>query len=65
MNTNKLRAIIVEKGMTQEQVARAIGITPKTFYTKMKEGVFRTDEVMRIAKLLEIEDPGAIFLGNE
>jgi len=65
MNANKLRGIIVEKGLTQEQVAKAIGITPKTFYTKMKKGVFGTDEVMRIAKLLEIEDPGAIFLAKQ
>lgn len=62
MNANKLRGIIAEKGLTQERVAIAIGITPKTFYTKMKKGVFGTDEVMRIVELLNIEDPASIFL---
>ena len=62
MNANKLRGIIAEKGLTQERVAIAIGITPKTFYTKMKKGVFGTDEVMRIVDLLKIEDPASIFL---
>lgn len=56
MKTNLLRGIIVSKGMTQEQVARLIGISPKTFYNKMKKGVFDTDEVRRIGAVLEIDD---------
>ena len=37
MNTNKLRGVIAERGMTQRQVAAAIGMTERTFYTKMKK----------------------------
>lgn len=62
MNVDKLRGIIAERGFTQEKVAKAIGITPKTFYSKMKKGVFGTDEVMRMVELLEIENPADIFL---
>lgn len=62
MNTNKLRGIITEQGLTQEKVAIAIGITPKTFYAKMKKGVFGTDEVMKMVDLLNIRDPASIFL---
>lgn len=65
MDVNKLRGIIVEKGLTQEYVAKAIGITPKTFYNKMKKGVFGTDEVLRISKLLHIENPASIFLAEK
>ena len=65
MNVCKLRGIIAEKGLTQEQVAKEIGITPKTFYSKMKKGVFGTDEAMRIAVLLDIKDPGSIFFSKE
>ena len=65
MNVNKLRGIIVEQGLTQERVAEAIGITPKTFYAKMKKGVFGTDEVMRMVELLNIEDPASIFLARK
>lgn len=65
MNTNKLRGIITEQGLTQEKVAVAIGITPKTFYAKMKKGVFGTDEVMKMVSLLNIRDPASIFLVNE
>lgn len=65
MNVNKLRGIITENGFTQEQVAIAIGITPKTFYNKMKKGVFGTDEVMRMIDLLKIDDPATIFLSKK
>ena len=65
MKTDKLRGIIVSKGLTQEQVAKKIGISPKTFYNKMKRGVFGTDEVIAMVDLLEIDDPADIFLSNE
>lgn len=65
MKVNKLRGIIVSKGMTQEQVARQIGISPKTFYNKMKKQVFGTNEVQALIKLLEIDDPADIFLSKE
>ena len=56
MKVNELRGIIVAKGMTQEQIARQIGISPKTFYNKMKRGIFDTDEVRKMAAALEIND---------
>ena len=65
MKVDKLRGIIVSKGMTQEQVARRIGMAPKTFYNKMKKGVFGTDEVLAMVELLDIGDPADIFLSNE
>ena len=65
MNTNKLRGIIAERGMTQEKVAIALGMTPKTFYSKMKKGVFDTDEAIRMVELLDIEKPADIFLKNK
>lgn len=64
MKTDKLRGIIVSKGLTQEQVAKKIGISPKTFYNKMKKGVFGTDEVIAMVDLLGIDDPADIFLSN-
>lgn len=62
MNTAKLRGIIAERGFSQREVAKQIGISEKTFYSKMKNGVFGTDEADRMIELLKIEDPAAIFL---
>jgi len=58
---NELRGLIVSKGLTQKDVAKAIGINEKTFYTKMKRGVFNSDEINRMIKLLDIKDPCELF----
>ncbi|MBO5840080.1 MAG: helix-turn-helix transcriptional regulator [Methanobrevibacter sp.] len=59
--TNKLKGLIAEKGLSQSDVAKEIGITPKTFYEKMKIGVFGSDEIEIMIELLDIDDPAAIF----
>ena len=65
MKTTKLKALIMEAGMTQQDVARHLGITPKTFYAKIKKGVFGTDEVTEMIDLLKIQNPAEIFLESE
>lgn len=64
IDTNALRGIIVAKGLTQEKVARNIGINPKTFGKKMKKGVFGSDEIEAMIKLLAIENPMAVFFAD-
>jgi hypothetical protein len=64
VNTNKLRGLMAEKGRTGQDMAKVIKKTPKTFYTKMKEGVFDSDEIEAIIKELEIENPMEIFFAN-
>lgn len=65
MNRNKLAAAIIENGMTKQQVAVHLGMNPKTFYRKMKRGVFGTDEVQKMIELLNIKNPVEIFLDKE
>lgn len=62
MDVPALRAEIVRKGYTQEQIAKMIGITPKTFYLKMKKGEFKTLEAERMINILGIKNPVEIFL---
>lgn len=64
MNTAKLKGIIAEQGLSQCEVAKAIGLSSKTFYSKMKKGVFGTDEAVAMIQLLKIENPADIFLSN-
>ena len=61
INTNLLKGKIAENGMSQSDVADAIGIAPKTFYEKMKKGVFLSSEMEVMVALLNIEDPNKIF----
>lgn len=65
LNTSKLRGIIAEKGYSQAQVANKIGMTDRTFYRKMKEGVFGLDEAEKLIQLLDIEDPSSVFFAQE
>lgn len=62
---NELKGLIAKNGLSQADVAKAIGITPKTFYTKMKIGIFGSDEIQAMIDLLHISDPQKIFLHNE
>lgn len=64
VDTAKLRGRIAECGLSQREVADLIGISPRTFYEKMKRGVFGTDEAAKMTELLMISDPAAIFLAN-
>lgn len=61
MKTNELRGIIAKNGTTQSKVAKKLGITPKTFYAKMKKGVFGSDEISVMIKELKIDNPTDIF----
>ncbi|MEG1567829.1 MAG: helix-turn-helix transcriptional regulator [Anaerovoracaceae bacterium] len=57
INTNRLKGLIVEKGYSQSEIAKRIGITPKTFYTKMDKGVFNSNEIDVIIHILSIKNP--------
>ena len=64
IDTNALKGAIMSKGMFQQDVAKHLGIAPKTFYAKMKKGVFGSDEMDAMIELLSIENPSAIFFAK-
>ena len=65
IKTNELRGIIVKNGYTQQDVAKMIGVVPKTFYDKMKKGVFGSDEIQIMIEKLNIENPEDIFFAKQ
>lgn len=65
IRTDDLKGIIAKNGMSQSDVAKLIGVTPKTFYTKMKTGVFGSDEIQIMIDKLHIENPTDIFFAIE
>jgi DNA-binding XRE family transcriptional regulator len=64
IKTDELRGIIAKNGFSQTDIAHMIGITPKTFYEKMKNGVFGSDEIQIMIEKLNIEDPVSIFFAK-
>ena len=65
IDVNKLRGRMAEKGRSGQDMAKVIGKTPKTFYSKMKAGVFDSDEIEAMVKDLEIANPLEIFFAEE
>lgn len=65
VDTNRLKSVIVLNGLTQEEVAKHLKMSPKTFYTKMKKGVFGSDEIEKMIDYLHIEEPMPIFFAKE
>lgn len=65
IDVNKLRGKMAEKGRSGADMARVIKKTPKTFYAKMKKGVFDSDEIIAMVDDLEIENPLDIFFAEE
>lgn len=64
IDKNALRGAIASKGLTQQDVAAHLGMTPKTFYSRMKKGVFGSDEMEKMISLLSIENPVSIFFAE-
>lgn len=65
IDVNELRGFIAKRGYSQTDVAKHIGVTPKTFYEKMKKGVFGSDEMEAMIELLGIERPEEIFFAKK
>ena len=64
VDTDRLRGLIAERGLSQRQVAAKMAVSESTFYAKMKTGKFNADEMYYLIKLLGIEDPASIFFTN-
>lgn len=65
MNGNLLKGKIVEKGYTQDQLAKRIGISGNSLSRKiLGKREFTLSEVIKICNTLEISDPSAIFFDD-
>ena len=64
IDVKKLRGKMAEKDRTGQHMAKVIKKTPKTFYAKMKRGVFDSDEIAAIVEDLAIENPEEIFFAK-
>ena len=65
INTQALRGIIVSRGETQRSVAKKIGVSETAFYRKMNRGIFNSNEMYELVKLLSIENPVPIFFADK
>lgn len=65
MQTNKIRAKMVELGYTQKKLASSMGITVQTLNSKLNgRSVLTLDEAISITKILKITNPTEIFFSS-
>lgn len=64
VDVNLLKSYFVRHGYTQEDIAKALDMNPKTLRSRMTRGVFGSDEIMKLVDLLKIEDPMRVFFNS-
>lgn len=63
--TNELKGRIVAKRLRQQDVAEKLGISTKTFNSKLNgKGTFDANEIEKLIEVLEIKNPVEIFFAN-
>lgn len=65
IRVDELRGIIAKNKLSQAKVAIMLGIAPKTFYEKMNKGVFGSDEIEEMIRILNIDNPMEVFFAQE
>ena len=53
--SQKIKMALAYKGMSEAELARAVGSSPQAFNQRMKTGKFSTEEMDNIAEVLEAE----------
>lgn len=61
-NTKEIRSLMAKKGLTQNDVARALGMSYQSFSYKLNNKVeFRASEIEALCELLSITDKDMYF----
>lgn len=61
VNVLKLKAVFVENGKTQAEVAKGIGMSETTFNRRLSKAEFGSEEIDALVKFLNIKEPVPIF----
>ena len=64
VDVKRLKSVMVLNDKTQEDVAKHLNMSTKTFYLKMKKGIFGSDEIESMIDFLHIDDPMPIFFAK-
>ncbi len=60
----KLKVAIMEKNLSEDALATAMGITSTTFKKKMTKGVFGSNEIFLMQDILKLQNPGEVFFAK-
>ena len=61
---NELKGKMKAKCFTQADIAKLLGVSTKTFNSKLNKGILNSDEIIILIKVLEIQNPSDIFFAE-
>ncbi len=64
VDTLKIKALVVERGMTQTEVAKKLGMSNKVWYDRMSKKKFDSEEMYNLIHILDIKNPTEIFFAD-
>ena len=64
IKTDELIGLMAKHRISRKEMAKKLGIAPKTFSLKLKKGHFGSDEIETMIEELDIEDPMSIFFAK-
>lgn len=65
LDVDKFKVAVAEQGLNQRQLARMLGISENTMCSKVKKGVFGSNEISQMAKLLHLDNGKiVVFFAN-
>ena len=65
VDTLKLKAAIVASGKKTKDVADMLGISTKSWHDRINKRKFDSDEMYKIVKYLNIQNPVEIFFADD
>lgn len=65
VDTLKIKALVVERGMTQTEVAKRLGMSNKVWFDRMSKKKFDSEEMYNLIHILNIGNPAEIFFADE
>lgn len=66
LDIDKFKGVVAECGLNQRQLAKMLGISENTMYSKVKKGIFGSNEISQMAQILHLDNDKivAIFFAN-
>ena len=61
MNRRKFKALMIEYGYNQQSLSEELGMSTRTFYSRLHRGDWRLTEIKKLMDVLHIKDPRPVF----
>jgi hypothetical protein len=64
VDVNKLKGLIVERGLTQTEVYGRMGLSKRQWQGRIEKKKFDSDDMKKLVTILEIDNPSPIFFAD-